>query len=650
MSLLAPLGLAALAIVPVVVAIHLWRIRHRHYELSSTLLWSQVLAQTPLRRPRRLPSRLLLLLLQLAALACGALALARPSWVAAGSHRHLVVAIDTSLAMSATDVAPNRLARARADARAIVDGLAPGDTVTLVDAGTSPRVLAMTDNHDALIQALGKLLQGYGPSSLAADGPLLEGLIRSYIPAGQSGSAAYLFAPYGLDRGAIAELRRAAPGLQNREVGTTAADVGIAGLSVSCTTAGCEAFARLINTSDRAASTRLTAQVDTAGLAPQSITLPPQSALPVGLALPAGFARAAHTIEMHVDGHDALPLDDTAWAALPLPTHRTALLVTDDPSSALVQALHAIPSLRLQITTPDNYDDAETRNVDLTILDPEGADAAGSGGPWAGIMPPGNLFVVDPTSSDALVTVVGTQQQPGVAIDDVSNAGAGSGSLASSGAPANLLQGVDLDSLVVSSAGVARLPSWAHVDVEGDAGPLLFSGITGGRRVAMLMFDPRASSDTNASNLDTLLAFPTLLENVVDVLAPAPSSDVTAGRITAVPVSRQGATWLVGTASGVHASSPRPVPSSGDLAALPALQPGIYRLGGGPGDTALPLVASAAVPADDAASAPPDEQAPPGGPIVLAPSVLTPWEGWAAIALLALALLSGEWWYYVRHT
>ena len=38
------------------------------------------------------------------------------------------------------------------------------------------------------------------------------------------------------------------------------------------------------------------------------------------------------------------------------------------------------------------------------------------------------------------------------------------------------------------------------------------------------------------------------------------------------------------------------------------------------------------------------------GRMAYTPAVVTPWEGWAVFALLALLLLSGEWWYYVRRT
>jgi Ca-activated chloride channel family protein len=57
MRLLAPLGLAALLLLPVVLILHLWRARYRKYTVSSTLLWSRVLSEVPRRRLLRLPTR-----------------------------------------------------------------------------------------------------------------------------------------------------------------------------------------------------------------------------------------------------------------------------------------------------------------------------------------------------------------------------------------------------------------------------------------------------------------------------------------------------------------------------------------------------------------------------------------------------------------
>ncbi len=629
MSLLAPIGLAALALLPVVVAIHLWRIRYRRYEMSSTLLWTHVLTQTPLRRPRRLPSRLLLLLLQLAVLACGAAALARPVWVAAGAHHHVVVAIDSSLAMSATDVEPSRMAQAQAAVRGLIDGLPGGDTMTLVDLGPAPRVLITSDDHAALRKALDGLRAGDGPSSLAADGPLLSGLLRTQLPDLAHGDAAYLFAPLGVDRATLAALTRAAPGLRVRTVGVSADDRGVAGLTIGCTSSTCEAFARLINTGAHAVTTRLTVLTGGQHLA-QQVTLPPRGVLPIALTLPGGPRQGVAPLEVQLDGRDSLPADDAAWAVPPLPARRAVLLVTADGNSPLAQALRAIPNVSLSVVSPDAYTDAMTRHVDLTVLDDVALDA---------IDPPGNVFEVNPSGTNSTISVPGsTQVAPGVSI--VTPPGGAGGDASTDG----LLAGVDLSSLVVAAASRVTLPPWAHVDIAGDSGPLLFSGATGGRRVAVLLFDPRTTATSNASNLATLLAFPTLLYNAVQTLAPAAPLAIPSGAAAALPINAQGTPSLQAAVGPA-----RPLAAAGDLAVLPALRPGLYSYAGGRAAGAQSLAVNVAVPGDTAPTQP-AQPAAPSAPIVLAPSALAQWEGWAVLALAALLVLSGEWWYYVRRT
>src|SRR5919201_1761631 len=110
--------------------------------------------------------------------------------------------------------------------------------MTLVDAGTDPRVLATSGDHAVLEHALDSLRQGYGPSSLATAGPLLAGLMGSGVTAGErqrrvqrAASEALVFAPLGYraqpDR-AIEALGHNVPRLQVRLVGTSTDDRGVA--------------------------------------------------------------------------------------------------------------------------------------------------------------------------------------------------------------------------------------------------------------------------------------------------------------------------------------------------------------------------------------------------------------------------------------
>jgi len=629
MSLLAPAGLATLLLLPVVLLIHLWRVRYRRHTLPSTLLWSRVLSESPLRRPRRLPTRYILLLLELAALLFGGLALARPAFVAAGTARHLLVAVDTSLLMSADDTPPSRLARARALVSPLIDGLAARDSMTLVDAGATPRTLITSSDHAALRRALGALTPGHGPSSLAADGALLAGLAM----VGGSHTSTYLFAPLGTDDATLNALRRAVPGLSVRMVGTTNDDRAVTGLSVSCpagqtpgstNTNACEAYARLINTAAAPIMTRVTASVDGQSVT-RTMTLAARSSQPISLRLAAG----AHSVELRLDGRDALAADDAAWAVVPQVTRRDVLLVTSDSSSPLIPVLRAIPGVTLATDTPD---DASLYNVaqraDLTVLDETGPD----------VLPPGNLIFVNPAVSpqsgnNALFSVTGdgTMVAPAVMGTDRTSA---------------LLRDVDLSSLVVSAATRVALPDWARADIAGDTGPLLFSGVTGGRRVAVLTFDPRPNATANSSNLDTLLAFPALLQNLVQNLAPAPQTSATAGAVAALPLTRQSTATLAfaGNAAGKGTT----LASSGDLAALPASRPGLYIVNGTVGGANTLAVNVGA--ASGAATVNSDVAAVPATPFPSVPVAPSPGEGWALFTVLALLFLGGEWWYYVRHT
>lgn len=70
----------------------------------------------------------------------------------------IVIAIDTSDSMNATDVRPSRLAAAVEAARGFVSDLPPGFDVALVTAGASPTVeVAPTRDHGRVLDALGRL-------------------------------------------------------------------------------------------------------------------------------------------------------------------------------------------------------------------------------------------------------------------------------------------------------------------------------------------------------------------------------------------------------------------------------------------------------------------------------------------------------------
>jgi hypothetical protein len=138
-----PLGLLALIAIPAIVAIHLFRRRFPVRPVAGLFLWGTV-KQTPEGggRVTKLPITRSLILECLAALAL-ALILGGARISPAGVSQHLIVLLDDSASMAATDAAGDS-ARDRAVRRVLaeIDRLGSGARVTLIRSGDRPAILA----------------------------------------------------------------------------------------------------------------------------------------------------------------------------------------------------------------------------------------------------------------------------------------------------------------------------------------------------------------------------------------------------------------------------------------------------------------------------------------------------------------------------
>jgi Ca-activated chloride channel family protein len=157
MTFLAPLLLLGLLLVPILALLYLWVQRRRtRYAVRFTNL--DLLANLAPRRPawrRHVPPAL-----YLAAVAALAIGLARPMMVLATPREDATVllAIDVSGSMKATDVEPSRLEAARASARSFIDQLPGGIRVGIVAFASRPVTLVQpTSDPQDLDAALDSL-------------------------------------------------------------------------------------------------------------------------------------------------------------------------------------------------------------------------------------------------------------------------------------------------------------------------------------------------------------------------------------------------------------------------------------------------------------------------------------------------------------
>src|SRR5215510_2887256 len=139
MPLLNPLALLGLLFIPAVIAMYMLKLRRDETVVPSTLLWTDVEANAPWQRLRRS----LLLLLQLLLVLILVLLAARPFLERpAGLARDIVLVVDTSASMGATDVLPNRLEGAKSAAIEALKELPTGGKVSVIAAERTARIVA----------------------------------------------------------------------------------------------------------------------------------------------------------------------------------------------------------------------------------------------------------------------------------------------------------------------------------------------------------------------------------------------------------------------------------------------------------------------------------------------------------------------------
>src|SRR3954466_2898681 len=122
-----------LAGVPVgIIILYFLKLRRRPVQVPSTLLWRRSLEDLHVNSLFQRLRRNLLLFLQLLAVFLAMAALTGPRVRGTtGQGQRYVIAIDNSASMSATDVAPSRLARAKQEAKKIVSSM-EGDDLAMV--------------------------------------------------------------------------------------------------------------------------------------------------------------------------------------------------------------------------------------------------------------------------------------------------------------------------------------------------------------------------------------------------------------------------------------------------------------------------------------------------------------------------------------
>lgn len=501
-----PLALLGLLFIPVVVAMYLLKLRRDETVVPSTLLWTRLIADVEANAPWQKLRRSLLLLLQLLLVAILALLAARPFFERpAGLARDVVLVIDTSASMAATDVAPNRLEAAKAAVMEALRELPTGGKVSVIAADRSARIVV---NETADMGRVRQALDDIKPTSDSGD--LGDALELADKLAKRSGDAQILVATDGAL--ATRPTARVAAPIRVISVGRARKNQAIVALAVrtAASTVTRSVFVSVANLDLGRSRRRLEFWGDGRLLEVREVLLDAQARADVVVDDISGDVRTLEVRLVSADPStttkpDALAVDDTAWAIIP-PDRKRLILLVGPGDPYLETALSYLPNVELYGVTPAEYGPASERNDgrpwDLTIFE----------GSLPATLPRTPILAIAPGTSSALGEVTGTLQQPG---------------LGALGVDEPILRYVDLSTTHISKADRLTLPDWARTIIPGPKGaPLLYVGSRAGLPTAVLAFEPRRS------DLPLQVAFPILLANLTGELlggSSAPTQAVQPG-------------------------------------------------------------------------------------------------------------------------
>jgi Mg-chelatase subunit ChlD len=384
-----------------VVALYLLKQRPRRVDVPAVALWESMLGKRDAAALWTRLRRLWSLLLALLVVGLVLFAIADLRKQAARESRALIVLIDASASMAASDEKPSRLARAKERARKLVDTLGPGERAMIVQLDAQATALSpLSDDAVALRRAIDDVQQ----TDLAGDlEPAAE--LAVDVLAKEKRAELVLLSDGNLQHIAEAEahLKNARISKRYLSVGREQRNFAITSFSVRrypLDKTHHESIVTITSFAPTDERVRLTVRARDALLYDETLKLPHGQSVTRSLTDLAGADDALEAEITPERGRDVLASDDRAFATLP-PRRRTRVLTVSEGNRYLEAALLLDEYLDVDERTPKTYRGAEGH--DVVIFDrfvPE-------------VMPDAAALFVGPgESSSSVLRVTGQVERP----------------------------------------------------------------------------------------------------------------------------------------------------------------------------------------------------------------------------------------------
>ncbi len=470
-----------------VVVFYILKLRRRPVAVPFSKIWQKILRDKEATSLFSQLKRLLSLLLQLALLALLLLALGDPRAAAnLIEGRNIVVLIDGSASMKATDVGPSRIESARERVRSMVRGLSGSDRMLIaqMDAAVTP-LSTLTGEISELEAGVAAVKASDASADFARSLRFASDTLRGLpspeiiiVSDGALSEAADSAGPVHLG-----EIK-----LSYVPIGVHAKNAAITGFSVRrypLDKSRYEVMLEVTNTSDEAMDVELSLLGDGQLTDLSRLRLNPHEKLP---RFYPNLSGASKTLEAKIalgDGtRDDLPADDHAYARLP-ERRRARVQVVSSGNMFLEAALLLDEYLDVTTVAPVNY--PAKGAYDVTIFDGVTPSvAAGSG----------SLLYLDPTGTNVPFEV-GKLVDDDIGFDELD-------------AKSPLLRYTALSDVNIARAHVLKGDKDDKVVARSFKGPLLIQGRRAGVKFVALGFDVRES------DFPLRIAWPLFLLNTIN--------------------------------------------------------------------------------------------------------------------------------------
>lgn len=606
LSLLWIIPMAAL-----IVVMYILKLRRRDVVVSSTWLWRQVIRDVQANAPFQKLRKNLLLFLQLLAVLLLVLLLARPFWRGRGlGGRSVVIIVDHSASMNATDVGRSRLDEAKREALNVVNDMRSEDQMMVLAAGSKPEAMTgFTGDRSELARAINGIKQTETITNMRDAVNLAAALVSardaSQIDVVSDGA----FSP-------ITGVNLGKAQVKFHTIGKASNNVGIAAVDYRRSLTGektVEVFVTVHNFSPKPQTFNVELLNGKYTVDAHEVKLPPKAENSDNFDLPEPAQPIA--LDIQLDAKDDLAADNHASLVITPRKVIKTLLVTSE-NVFLENSIKVDPNIELYTAKPG----ASPAGYDVAIYD---GDAPSK-------LPEGNYLFVDCVSDQAPVKPLGKAENQSL-IDPNRNH--------------PVLKYVDFGTTRWTEMHYGKAAGWGQELATSETGSALVAGEKGKMRAVWTGF----ALDVSHGPFPLTVAYPIFISNAIRWLAhadEAASAQIRTGAPLTIDAPPSAKILTITKPDGNRRTLT--VPSRGGVVFDETDEVGVYRVAGEAGFSRIYAANLADFAESDIAPQKKTDVIAAGGDSKVGRPVTVVRELWPWIAVGLLGLLFLEWWAFHR--